>query len=57
MRKGVLMYGEEPTDEELAQIMHEVAVEAKEKSDKALKQLRDNIEDMIKKANSKDNGK
>ncbi|MCQ2210683.1 MAG: hypothetical protein MJZ34_10365, partial [Paludibacteraceae bacterium] len=43
---------EEPTDEMLAQIMHEVAVEAKESTEKARKKyfddLRKNIEESPK---------
>ena len=39
---------EEPTDEMLAQIMHEVAVEAKEKSKEAHRKFYEEIREMIK---------
>lgn len=57
MRKGVLMYGEEPTDEEFAELLHEVAVEAKEKSDKATKLFNEDIENRIKIAMKEHYGK
>ena len=40
---------EEPTDEMLAQIMHEVAVEAKEKSKEAHRKFYEEIREMVKK--------
>lgn len=39
---------EEPTDEMLAQIMHEVAVEAKEKSKEAHRKFYEEIREMVK---------
>ncbi len=41
---------EEPTDEMLAQIMHEVAVEAKEDTEKARKHYFDELRESIKKS-------
>lgn len=32
MRRGILMYGEDPIDEELAKLMHEVAIQVKRKA-------------------------
>ena len=40
---------EEPTDEMLAQIMHEVTVEAKEKSKEAHRKFYEEIREMVKK--------
>lgn len=40
---------EEPTDEMLAQIMHEVAVEAKKKSKEAHRKFYEEIREMVKK--------
>lgn len=39
---------EEPTDEMLAQIMHEVAVEAKESTEKARKKYFDDLRQALK---------
>lgn len=41
---------EEPTDEMLAQIMHEVAEEAKQKSKEAHRKFFDEIRTMVKRA-------
>lgn len=41
---------EEPTDEMLAQIMHEVALEAKEDTEKARKHYFDELRESIKKS-------
>lgn len=49
MTKGYRLTDEaEPSDADLAEIMHEVAVEAKEKSDAAEKRLREEIALLIK---------
>lgn len=45
MRKGILMYGEEPTDEELAELMHLVALEAKERDDEAMKKFNEKMQE------------
>ncbi len=53
MRKGVLMADNEPTDEELAELMHEVAVEAKRKATIAKQQLDEKIQQLFREAKHK----
>lgn len=54
MRRGILMYGEEPTDEELAELMHEVAIEAKRKAVIAEEKLKAEIKELVSKLPKKD---
>ncbi len=42
------IYDEEPSDEDLKIIMHEVAIEAKRKAEKAERELREKITQQIK---------
>ncbi len=53
MRKGVLMADNEPTDEELAELMHEVAIEAKRKALIAQQQLNEKIQQLFREAKHK----
>lgn len=52
-RKYILMSDEEPTDEELAALMREVAIEAREKALVSKKQLRERIAQEIKEAQAR----
>ena len=53
MRKGVLMADNEPTDGELAELMHEVAIEAKRKAIIAKQQLNEKIQQLFREAKQK----
>jgi hypothetical protein len=50
MKRAILMSTIEPTDSQLSELMHEVAVEAKQKALLSQKQLTETIKQLVLKA-------